>query len=283
MGEAQGILLEMAVLIMNTQQTSTPIVQVNNVEVMYNGAIRALNGVSIVVPPGGFVSVLGANGAGKTSLVRAITGNLGVVGGAITAGSVSFEGQDVTSATSRSIVKLGVGQVPEGRLVFARLTVEENLLCGAATRTDKEAMAADMERVWKLFPQIANRRKEQAGWLSGGEQQMVAVGRAIMTSPRLLILDEMSLGLGPLVVREIFDLLVRLNREEGLSVLMIEQNARLAMESSQYSYVLETGRTVLEGPTADLRRDPHVEELYLGGAGDAREVYEALKRFRRKK
>jgi branched-chain amino acid transport system ATP-binding protein len=283
MGEAQGILLEMAVLIMNTQQTSTPIVQVNNLEVMYNGAIRALNGVSIVVPPGGFVSVLGANGAGKTSLVRAITGNLGVVGGAITAGSVSFEGQDVTSATSRSIVKLGVGQVPEGRLVFARLTVEENLLCGAATRTDKEAMAADMERVWKLFPQIANRRKEQAGWLSGGEQQMVAVGRAIMTSPRLLILDEMSLGLGPLVVREIFDLLVRLNREEGLSVLMIEQNARLAMESSQYSYVLETGRTVLEGPTADLRRDPHVEELYLGGAGDAREVYEALKRFRRKK
>ena len=268
---------------MNTQQTSTPIVQVNNLEVMYNGAIRALNGVSIVVPPGGFVSVLGANGAGKTSLVRAITGNLGVVGGAITAGSVSFEGQDVTSATSRSIVKLGVGQVPEGRLVFARLTVEENLLCGAATRTDKEAMAADMERVWKLFPQIANRRKEQAGWLSGGEQQMVAVGRAIMTSPRLLILDEMSLGLGPLVVREIFDLLVRLNREEGLSVLMIEQNARLAMESSQYSYVLETGRTVLEGPTADLRRDPHVEELYLGGAGDAREVYEALKRFRRKK
>ena len=283
MGEAQGILLKMAVLSMNTQQTSTPIVQVNNLEVMYNGAIRALNGVSIVVPPGGFVSVLGANGAGKTSLVRAITGNLGVVGGAITAGSVSFEGQDVTSATSRSIVKLGVGQVPEGRLVFARLTVEENLLCGAATRTDKEAMAADMERVWKLFPQIANRRKEQAGWLSGGEQQMVAVGRAIMTSPRLLILDEMSLGLGPLVVREIFDLLVRLNREEGLSVLMIEQNARLAMESSQYSYVLETGRTVLEGPTADLRRDPHVEELYLGGAGDAREVYEALKRFRRKK
>jgi branched-chain amino acid transport system ATP-binding protein len=283
MGEAQGILLKMAVLIMNTQQTSTPIVQVNNLEVMYNGAIRALNGVSIVVPPGGFVSVLGANGAGKTSLVRAITGNLGVVGGAITAGSVSFEGQDVTSATSRSIVKLGVGQVPEGRLVFARLTVEENLLCGAATRSDKEAMAADMERVWKLFPQIANRRKEQAGWLSGGEQQMVAVGRAIMTSPRLLILDEMSLGLGPLVVREIFDLLVRLNREEGLSVLMIEQNARLAMESSQYSYVLETGRTVLEGPTADLRRDPHVEELYLGGAGDAREVYEALKRFRRKK
>jgi branched-chain amino acid transport system ATP-binding protein len=283
MGEAQGILLEMAVLIMNTQQTSTPIVQVNNLEVMYNGAIRALNGVSIVVPPGGFVSVLGANGAGKTSLVRAITGNLGVVGGAITEGSVLFEGQDVTSATSRSIVKLGVGQVPEGRLVFARLTVEENLLCGAATRSDKEAMAADMERVWKLFPQIANRRKEQAGWLSGGEQQMVAVGRAIMTSPRLLILDEMSLGLGPLVVREIFDLLVRLNREEGLSVLMIEQNARLAMESSQYSYVLETGRTVLEGPTADLRRDPHVEELYLGGAGDAREVYEALKRFRRKK
>lgn len=268
---------------MTSTQVATPIVQVSNLEVMYNGAIRALNGVSIVVPPGGFVSVLGANGAGKTSLVRAITGNLGVVGGAITAGSVLFEGQDVTSATSRSIVKLGVGQVPEGRLVFARLTVEENLLCGAATRNDKPAMAADMERVWKLFPQIANRRKEQAGWLSGGEQQMVAVGRAIMTSPRLLILDEMSLGLGPLVVREIFELLVRLNKEEGLSVLMIEQNARLAMESSQYSYVLETGRTVLEGPTADLRRDPHVEELYLGGAGDAREVYEAIKRFRRKK
>lgn len=268
---------------MTSPQVATPIVQVSNLEVMYNGAIRALNGVSIVVPHGGFVSVLGANGAGKTSLVRAITGNLGVVGGAITAGSVSFEGQDVTSATSRSIVKLGVGQVPEGRLVFARLTVEENLLCGAATRNDKQAMAADMERVWQLFPQIANRRKEQAGWLSGGEQQMVAVGRAIMTSPRLLILDEMSLGLGPLVVREIFELLVRLNKEEGLSVLMIEQNARLAMESSQYSYVLETGRTVLEGPTAELRRDPHVEELYLGGAGDAREVYEAIKRFRRKK
>lgn len=260
-----------------------PILQVNNLEVVYNRAVLALNGVSIVVPTGGFVSVLGANGAGKTSLVRAITGNLGIVGGAITAGEVLLDGQEVTTATSRNIVKLGVGQVPEGRLVFARLTVEENLLCGAATRKDKAVMASDMERVWQLFPQIANRRKEQAGWLSGGEQQMVAVGRAIMTNPRLLILDEMSLGLGPLIVREIFNLLVRLNAEEGLSVLMIEQNARLAMESSQYSYVLETGRAVLEGPTAELRRNPHVEELYLGGAGDAREVYEEIKRFRRKR
>jgi branched-chain amino acid transport system ATP-binding protein len=262
---------------MSTSASNTPLVEVNNLEVVYNGAILAVNGVSIVVPQGGFVSVLGANGAGKTSLVRAITGNLGIVGGAVTAGEI------LTKATSRDIVKLGVGQVPEGRLVFARLTVEENLLCGAATRKDKDKMAEDMERVWQLFPQIAKRRKENAGWLSGGEQQMVAVGRALMTRPKLMILDEMSLGLGPLVVREIFELLKNLNANEGLSILMIEQNARLAMEASQHSYVLETGRIVLEGPTAELRSNPHVEELYLGGAGDAREVYEAIKRFRRAK
>ena len=268
---------------MSTSASNTPLVEVNILEVVYGGAILAVNGVSIVVPQGGFVSVLGANGAGKTSLVRAITGNLGIVGGAITAGEVLYAGAPITKATSRDIVKLGVGQVPEGRLVFARLTVEENLLCGAATRKDKDKMAEDMERVWTLFPQIAKRRKENAGWLSGGEQQMVAVGRALMTRPKLMVLDEMSLGLGPLIVREIFELLKRLNAEEGLSILMIEQNARLAMEASQHSYVLETGRIVLEGPTAELRSNPHVEELYLGGAGDAREVYEAIKRFRRAK
>jgi len=268
---------------MTSVVTNTPIVEARNLEVVYGGAILALNDVSVTVPRGGFVSVLGANGAGKTTLVRAISGNLAIMGGAITAGSVHYEGRDITKSSSQSIVKLGLGQVPEGRLVFARLSVEENLLCGAATRRDKAALRDDMERVWTLFPQIASRRKEQAGWLSGGEQQMVAVGRALMSKPRLLVLDEMSLGLGPLVVREIFNLLVKLNAEEELSILMIEQNARLAMESSQYTYVLETGRVVLEGPTAVLRKNTYVEELYLGGAGDAREVYESIKRFRRRR
>jgi len=266
-----------------SELTSQPILEVRNIEVLYNGAIRALNGVSIVIPQSGFVSVLGANGAGKTSLVRAITSTLNIVGGEVSHGDVLLNGEKVSQLTARQIVKLGVAQVPEGRLVFARLTVEENLLCGAATRGDKKSIAEDIERIWDIFPQIASRQKENAGWLSGGEQQMVAVGRALLSRPKLLICDEMSLGLGPLIVKEIFDLLKKLNREDGLAILMIEQNARLAMEASKHAYVLEVGRVVMDGPTEDLRNNRDVEDLYLGGAGEAREVYESIKRFRRRK
>ena len=249
---------------------------VQGLAVDYSGSVIALDGVSMAVPPGGFVSVLGANGAGKTTLVRAITNLLFVHDGRISQGTITLDGQPLQAAGARKVVRAGVCQVPEGRMLFPRLTVEENLRVGAASRTDGDGIDADVERMFELFPQLVQRRGDRAGYLSGGEQQMIAVGRALMARPSLLICDELSLGLAPLIVRDLFELLSRLNEEDGMGVLVIEQNARVALSHSRYGYVLETGRVVVEGTSADLRDDGYVQEYYLGGAGEAKEAYEAV-------
>lgn len=249
---------------------------VRGLRVAYDDSVVALDGVSMSVPAGSFVSVLGANGAGKTTLVRAITGLLFVHGGQIQQGTIALDGQELHEATARRAVRAGICQVPEGRMLFPRLTVEENLRAGAATRRDGAGISTDLEHMWELFPQIADRRGDRAGFLSGGEQQMIALGRALMAKPRLLICDELSLGLAPMIVRDLFALLSQLNREDGMSVLAIEQNARVALAHASYGYVLETGRVAVEGSSADLQQDGYVQEFYLGGAGEAKDAYEAV-------
>jgi branched-chain amino acid transport system ATP-binding protein len=249
---------------------------VEGLDVSYADAVTALSGISLEVPAGSFVSVLGANGAGKTTLVRAITGLLFVHDGKVRDGEIRFDGSVIRTTSAAGVVKQGICQVPEGRMLFPRLTVEENLLCGAATRTSRPDINADIDRIYGIFPRLNERRKQPAGLLSGGEQQMVAVGRALMGSPKLLICDELSLGLAPLIVKELFDLLQVLNEEEQMSILVIEQNARIALQHSTYGYVLETGQVVVEGPSAELRENPHVQEYYLGGAGEAKDAYEAV-------
>ncbi len=248
---------------------------VQGLAVDYSGSVIALDGVSMSVPAGGFVSVLGANGAGKTTLVRAITNLLFVHDGSISQGTITLDGEPIQSTGARKVVRAGVCQVPEGRMLFPRLTVEENLRVGAASRRD-DGIDDDVERMFELFPQLVARRGDRAGYLSGGEQQMIAVGRALMARPRLLICDELSLGLAPLIVRDLFELLSRLNEEDGMGVLVIEQNARVALSHSKYGYVLETGRVVVEGTSKELREDGYVQEYYLGGAGEAKEAYEAV-------
>ena len=250
---------------------------VSGLEVTYGGVV-ALNGIDVEVPRGAFVSVLGANGAGKTTLVRAITGLLYLHGGRIRSGSIELDGTSILGEKSRVIVRAGVAQVPEGRKLFPNLTVEENLLCGAASRRDVGEIHATLETVWELFPQIHRLRTQTAGLLSGGEQQMVAVGRALMSRPELLVLDELSLGLAPMIVRQLFDLLTEINRDRGTSVLVIEQNARLALQHASHAYVLDLGEILLSGPADELRDDPMVQELYLGGAGEDREAYARIER-----
>lgn len=263
--------------------TSELLLNVKNLEVVYDDSIVALRGVSLSVPVGGFVTVLGANGAGKTTLVRAITSLMFVHKAKIRDGEIYFNGQRISGAPSDAIVKAGICQVPEGRMLFPTLTVEENLLVGASTRRDRQVIALDLERVYDLFPQITGRRKDEAGWLSGGEQQMVAVGRALMARPKLLIIDELSLGLAPQTAHLLFELLKTINAEDGTSILLIEQNARLALAYSQYAYVLETGRVVLDGPSEVLEKNEDVQEFYLGGSSEAQEAYEVIKHYKKRK
>lgn len=248
--------------------------RVSGIEVSY-GNVVALSGVSVQLRPGGFVSVLGANGAGKTTLVRSITGLLGLHKGRIVAGSIRLDGNEIGGMSSREIVKAGIAQVPEGRMLFPRLTVEENLLCGAATRKDRQEINDNIDWVFTLFPRVAERRKQPAGQLSGGEQQMVAVGRALMAQPKYLICDELSLGLAPLIVRQLFELLTEVSND-GVGVLIIEQNANLALQHTQDGYLIEVGRVVLEGPCSDLRNNSLVQDLYLG-AGEATSDFVAAK------
>ncbi|MBX7206969.1 MAG: ABC transporter ATP-binding protein [Verrucomicrobiaceae bacterium] len=232
--------------------------EIKNLEVGY-GSIKALHGISLKVPEKSIVTLIGANGAGKSTTLRAISGLLRVRGG-----SVTYDGQDVTNMPAHQVVARGLCHVPEGRMVFANLTVDENLRMGAYLRNDRAGIAEDVEYCFQIFPRLKERIDQPAGTMSGGEQQMLAIARALMSKPRCLMLDEPSLGIAPMLVRAIFEQIVAINKERGITVLLVEQNANLALQVSQYGYVLETGRVLLEDTSESLRKDPQVREAYLG-------------------
>jgi branched-chain amino acid transport system ATP-binding protein len=255
---------------------------VRNVEAVYDGVIVALRGVSVEVGAGEIVALLGANGAGKTSLLRAVSGLLNTHRGEITKGTVALDGRALQRFDAPAIVKSGVAQVMEGRRIFQELSVDDNLRTGAMTVRDREAVQAARERVLDIFPVLRKRLTSTAGYLSGGEQQMLAIGRALMSSPRLLLLDEPSLGLAPQVARQIAQIVVEINRQ-GTSVLLVEQNARTALSIAERGYVMETGRIVLEGTAEELLADRDVQEAYLGVSGDGQRSFRDVKSYRRRK
>jgi branched-chain amino acid transport system ATP-binding protein len=265
-----------------TLATLTPTLAVRDLEVVYGSAIHVLRGVSLDVEPGAIVALLGANGAGKTTLLRAVSGLLRFHRGSVTQGSVVFEGDRVDRLDAAAIVRKGISQVMEGRRIFAELTVDENLRAGAYSRRDRSGIKASYERVLELFPVLAERRRSTAGYLSGGEQQMMAMGRAMMASPRLLVLDEPSLGLAPLIVQQIRDLIVEINHA-GTSVLLVEQNATMALSIAQHGYVLENGRIAKDGPSQALLADSDIQEFYLGVGETAGRSFRDLKTYRRRK
>ncbi len=257
----------------------SPILTVSDVEVAY-GAIQAIRGVSIDVQAGSIVAILGANGAGKTSLLRAVSGLLLYHNGRVPNGSITFQGADITTADASDRVKSGMAQVMEGRRIFAQLTVDENLQTGAYSRRDKAGVRTSYDEVMAMFPRLAERRKQVAGYMSGGEQQMLAIGRALMAKPKLLLLDEPSLGLAPLIVQQIFEIISDINKR-GTSVLIVEQNAAMALRIADYAYVFESGRVALSGNGKTMLDDPNIQSLYLGG--EAHEVsFQDLKSYRRK-
>lgn len=259
--------------------------EVANLEVVYNDVVLVLRGLSIEVPEGQIVALLGANGAGKTTTLRAISGLLGVHEGEATKGTVTWRGEQITHANPAGIVKAGVTQVMEGRRVFAELTVDENLQTGAFTNDDKQSVKDAYERTMELFPVLHERRSSLAGYLSGGEQQMLAMGRAMMANPDLLILDEPSLGLAPLLVEQVRDIVIDINKS-GVSVLLIEQNAAMALSIADYGYIMENGKIVLDGDAADLREDEDVQEFYLGLHTDEsgqRKSFRDVKHYKRRK
>ncbi|GDY19390.1 ABC transporter ATP-binding protein [Verrucomicrobiota bacterium] len=233
--------------------------EVKNLQVNY-GAVAALHGISLSVKQGAIVTLIGGNGAGKTTTLRAISGLQRAA-----AGEVVFDGRNITALPAHEIVKLGLAHVPEGRMVFANLTVLENLQMGAYLRSDKAGIATDMAYVFNIFPRLKERERQVSGTLSGGEQQMLAIGRALMSKPRFLMLDEPSLGIAPLLVKTIFEKIVEINRQQGITILLVEQNANLALEISHEGYVLETGRIILQDSAAALRKNPQVKSAYLGG------------------
>ena len=258
--------------------------EIANLEVVYNEVILVLRGLSIEVRDGQIVALLGANGAGKTTVTRAVTGLLDVHEGKITKGSVTLEGRRIDGDDPSAIVRSGITQVMEGRRVFAELTVDENLITGGITNTDRKAIAASHDRVMTMFPLLADRRKDVAGYLSGGEQQMLAIGRALMADPKLLILDEPSLGLAPKLVAQIRDTVVAIN-EAGTSVLLIEQNANMALSIADYGYIMETGKVVMDGEATKLLKDEDIQEFYLGLHGDEgeRKSFRDVKHYKRRK
>jgi branched-chain amino acid transport system ATP-binding protein len=255
---------------------------VRNLEVVYNDVVLVLRGVSLEVPDGKVVALLGANGAGKTTLLRAITGLLRVHRGEITKGTVELEGERIDGRDPADIVRRGIAQVMEGRRIFAELTVEENLRAGAFTRRSKDEVREARERVVDLFPRLGERWRATAGYLSGGEQQMLAIGRALMASPRVLLLDEPSLGLAPRLVEGIRDIIVELNRQ-GTSVLLVEQNAAMALHIADHGYVMETGKVVKDGPAKELMADRDIQEFYLGVGEAGRRSFRDVKSYRRRK
>ncbi|MDH3735271.1 MAG: ABC transporter ATP-binding protein [Gemmatimonadota bacterium] len=260
-----------------------PLLELNNVEVLYDDVILVLRGLSLAVREGSIAALLGPNGAGKTTTLKAISGLLKVEDGEVTDGSIQFAGDDIRGLDADEVVRRGIFQVIEGRRVFEHLSVEDNLVAGAYTRRDRREIPADIERVYGYFPRLGERSRQEAGYLSGGEQQMLAVGRALMARPRMLLLDEPSLGLAPLLVRDIFEIVQRINREEGTTILVVEQNARLALSIADYGYVMEGGRVVLEGTSEVLSANEDVKEFYLGLGDVGRRSYRDVKHYRRRK
>jgi branched-chain amino acid transport system ATP-binding protein len=260
------------------------VLELANVEVVYNEVILVLRGLSIRVPDGQIVTLLGANGAGKTTTLRAVTGLLDVHDGTITKGSVTLDGIALNGKKPSEIVNAGITQVMEGRRVFGELTVDENLVCGGISVKDKAVTAAAYERVMELFPRLKERHKQVSGYLSGGEQQMLAIGRALMSSPKLLVLDEPSLGLAPKLVEQIRDIVVDINKT-GTSVLLIEQNAMMALSIANYGYIMETGKIVMDGDPKKLLADDDVKEFYLGLHGEegAKKSFKDVKHYKRRK
>jgi branched-chain amino acid transport system ATP-binding protein len=257
---------------------------VNNIEVIYDHVILVLKGVSLEVPKGGIVTLLGANGAGKTTTLKAISNLLRAERGDVTKGSIELEGERVDRMTPNDLVKRGVIQVMEGRHCFEHLTIEENLLTGAYTRRDGRAeIQKDLEMVYSYFPRLKERRGSQAGYTSGGEQQMCAIGRALMSRPKMILLDEPSMGLAPQLVEGIFETVKRLNEEEGVSFLLAEQNTNVALRYARYGYILESGRVVLDGDAQKLRENEDVKEFYLGLSAGGRKSYRDVKHYKRRK
>ena len=261
-----------------------PLLRVNNIEVIYDHVILVLKGVSLDVPRGGVVALLGANGAGKTTTLKAISNLLGTERGEVTKGSIEFEGDNVEAQTPNALVKRGCIQVMEGRHCFEHLTIEENLLTGAFTRgSDSSGIKADLEMVYEYFPRLRERRTSQAGYTSGGEQQMCAIGRALMSRPKMILLDEPSMGLAPQLVEQIFEIVKEINEKEGVSILLAEQNTNVALRYAKYGYILENGRVVMEGAADDLRNNEDVKEFYLGLGGEGRQSFRDVKHYRRRK
>ena len=264
--------------------TDETLLEVNNIEVIYNHVILVLKGVSLKVPKGGITALLGGNGAGKTTTLKAISNLLHSERGEVTKGNILYRGDGVQALNPAELVKKGVIQVMEGRHCFEHLTVEENLLTGAYTRNASRGdIDADLEMVYKYFPRLKERRRSQAGYTSGGEQQMVAIGRAIMSRPETILLDEPSMGLAPQLVEEIFNIVKNLNEKEGVTFLLAEQNTNVALRFAHYGYILESGRVVMDGPAKDLRENPDVKEFYLGMSDEGRRSFRDVRSYRRRK
>ena len=267
-----------------SQSEKDIILSVNNIEVIYDHVILVLKGVSLNVPKHGIVAILGANGAGKTTTLKAISNLLQAERGLVTKGSIEFQGEEVQSLSPNELVRRGCIQVMEGRHCFGHLSVEENLLTGAFTRKDgKAAIKKDLEMVYSYFPRLRDRRGSQAGYTSGGEQQMCAIGRALMSKPSMILLDEPSMGLAPQLVEEIFDIVKKLNEDTGVSFLLAEQNTNIALKYATYGYILESGRVVLDGTGDELRENADVKEFYLGTGGEERRSFREVKHYKRRK
>ncbi|MGQ2909628.1 MAG: ABC transporter ATP-binding protein [Aliihoeflea sp.] len=267
-----------------TPDTAEPILAVNNIEVIYDHVILVLKGVSLSVPRGGITAILGANGAGKTTTLKAISNLLHAERGEVTKGSILFEGQEVQALSPNTLVRRGCIQVMEGRHCFGHLSVEDNLMTGAFTRKDgAAAIRDDLELVYQYFPRLRERRTSQAGYTSGGEQQMTAIGRALMSRPKMILLDEPSMGLAPQLVEEIFEIVKKLNDEQGVSFLLAEQNTNVALRYAKYGYILESGRVVLDGEAKALRENDDVKEFYLGVGGEGRKSFRDVKHYKRRK
>jgi len=258
-----------------------PILSVNNIEVVYNDVILVLRGLSLEVPEGEIVALLGANGAGKSTTLKAISGLLKTEDGEITRGTISYQGQTLNALDPETIVKRGIFQVMEGRRIIADMSVMENLRLGAHTRRDK-GIADDIDMVFQYFPRLRE-RTGLAGYLSGGEQQMLAIGRALMARPKLVLLDEPSMGLSPLLVNEVFGIIQRLNHDLGITILLVEQNARKALQAASYGYIMEQGKIVLDGTSESLQDNEDVKEFYLGHGGGERKSFKNLKSYKRRK